>query len=237
MFPNLSRLFLILFAPSRQPSGIISPSEIPDSPSQSMPQSPRHKRAAPHVFPRTQTVSAGSALAPNPYDGDEVRTFNVENTPAHFSCATSISNLSFDDEPKISGDGLVREMRLLHQPSNEPQDEPAPTAAASAAAPPTAPTNVPSNAPQNAPSTAPVAASAISTPPASNAQPSTARTSSAVPKVENIAEESSSESEDSLEDIDSQLLESCINTGIQAVARAQNMAVPGKFLHCSNMKI
>lgn len=96
----------------------------------------------------------------------------------------------------------------MHQLSNEPQDGAAPASPAP---------------------TVPAAPPAVSSQPTSSAQPSTMRTSSAVPKVENIAEESSSDSEDSLEDgdIDSQLLESCINTGIQAVARAQSMTVPG----------
>lgn len=96
------------------PSGIISPSEIPDSPSQTMPQSPRQKvtHDMPSPNARTDTVD------------DEVRTFEqVENTPALISCATSLSNLSLDDEPKIANDSLIKEMRLMHHASDEQQDE------------------------------------------------------------------------------------------------------------------
>lgn len=50
---------------------------------------------------------------------DEVNTFGVENTPAHFSCATSLSNLSLDDEPKITTDCLLKEMRLMNHPSDD----------------------------------------------------------------------------------------------------------------------
>lgn len=152
-----------------------------------MPQSPRQRRVAPAAYRRIQPVGAA----------DEVKTFNVENTPAHISCATSLSNLSFDDEPKVSNDGLIKEMHLMHQRSQEKRDS-APAAPAQ------------SNA-------APVA------------QPSNVTVSSmAVPTVENITEESS-DSDDSIEDaeIDSQLLESCINAGIQAGTRSQ-ISVPGK---------
>lgn len=94
------------------PSGTISPSEIPDSPSQTMPQSPRQKH------PNLQNGNQQRL----PFD-DEIRTFGVENTPALISCATSLSNLSLDDEPKIANDLLIKEMRLMHQLSDEQDDE------------------------------------------------------------------------------------------------------------------
>lgn len=105
-----------LFIFSRMPSGTISPSEIPDSPSQTMPQSPRQKHSS-------HNSREG---APNPRRlpfEDEVRTFGVENTPALISCATSLSNLSLDDEPKIANDLLIKEMRLMHHLSDEQDDE------------------------------------------------------------------------------------------------------------------
>lgn len=55
---------------------------------------------------------------------DQVNTFGVENTPAQFSCATSLSNLSLDDEPKIATDCLIKEMRLMNHPSDEQDDGP-----------------------------------------------------------------------------------------------------------------
>lgn len=106
-------LFLHLF--SRMPSGIISPSEIPDSPSQTMPQSPRQK----HSNSCENDASNQRRLQFE----DEVRTFGVENTPALISCATSLSNLSLDDEPKIANDLLIKEMRLMHHLSDEQDDE------------------------------------------------------------------------------------------------------------------
>lgn len=90
-------------------SGIISPSELPDSPSQTMPQSPRRRRAG----TATESVAQGFTF------DDEVKTFGVENTPALISCATSLSNLSIDDEAKITTDCLIKEMRLMHQMSDE----------------------------------------------------------------------------------------------------------------------
>lgn len=96
------------------PSGTISPSEIPDSPSQTMPQSPRQKR--------TNSHDNSSNPRHLPFD-DEVRTFGVENTPALISTATSLSNLSLDDEPKIANDLLIKEMRLMHHPSDDQDDD------------------------------------------------------------------------------------------------------------------
>ncbi|XP_055619367.1 uncharacterized protein LOC129764380 [Toxorhynchites rutilus septentrionalis] len=94
---------------SRLASGIISPSELPDSPTQSMPQSPRRSSmmaqasrpvvavkknitlVAPPPPPSAPPVQSKSAFE------DSVRKFNVENTPVGFSCATSLSNLSLED--------------------------------------------------------------------------------------------------------------------------------------------
>lgn len=107
---------------SRLASGLISPSELPDSPTQSMPQTPRSSSSAannmntnrnPAVPPRLRSVFE-----------DEVNSFGggVEHTPAQFSCATSLSNLSLDDEPKISSDSLTKDMRLIAHPSEDQED-------------------------------------------------------------------------------------------------------------------
>lgn len=89
-------------------SGIISPdSEIPDSPTQIVAHSPRRLPGASVSFPCTP---------PNPLRSvfeDNVNMFGVENTPAQFSCATSLSNLSLDDEPKIETDITTKELKLL----------------------------------------------------------------------------------------------------------------------------
>ncbi|CAD6992629.1 unnamed protein product [Ceratitis capitata] len=122
---------------SRLASGVISPSEIPDSPTQSMPQSPRRTSnagqanniggggsgflagASPVAPSRGSavgiaTAGAGIGLRGNAAVGedtkrplrsvfeDDLSTFNVENTPAQFSCRTSLSNLSIlDDENSL----------------------------------------------------------------------------------------------------------------------------------------
>lgn len=100
---------------SRMASGIISPSEIPDSPTQSMPQSPRRNSSVNPPFV-TASIQQNSTSQPSAQKStsiaqqsqplrsvfeDEVNKFHVENTPAQFSCATSLSNLSLEDEPHI----------------------------------------------------------------------------------------------------------------------------------------
>lgn len=108
------------------PSGIISPSEIPDSPSQTMPQSPRRRRTAAETpSPHLENAHASEANSTHrrlPFEAEQVKLFGVENTPAHISCATSLSNLSLDEETKITTDCLIKEMRLMHQLSDEQDD-------------------------------------------------------------------------------------------------------------------
>lgn len=88
-----------------------------------MPQSPRQKRSISHDNTPNQRRL--------PFE-DEVRTFGVENTPALISGATSLSNLSLDDEPKIANDLLIKEMRLMHHLSDEQDDDPNAMASTSA---------------------------------------------------------------------------------------------------------
>ncbi|XP_055379782.1 uncharacterized protein LOC129610948 isoform X2 [Condylostylus longicornis] len=108
---------------SRLASGVISPSDLPDSPTQSMPQSPR-RLSNPVQFPSNkpdandenerQNVPRQDSLQPlRSVFEDGLSTFQVENTPAQFSCATSLSNLSLDDEPKITTDSLNKELLLM----------------------------------------------------------------------------------------------------------------------------
>lgn len=118
---------------SRLASGVMSPSELPDSPTQSIPQSPsrvhtRHSQSNRIVsrtppLPSTREVIGAEA---EPAD-DSVNAFNVENTPAVYSYATSLSNLSFDDEPKISTDAISKDFQLMKQPSCE-DEKPSPSA-------------------------------------------------------------------------------------------------------------
>ncbi|KAH8311276.1 hypothetical protein KR044_005343, partial [Drosophila immigrans] len=72
---------------SRMQSGVISPSELPDSPTQSMPQSPRRDRK---LHPQQQQTPIRNDLNGN----DDSRNYCTEDTPALLSKAGSNSNLS-----------------------------------------------------------------------------------------------------------------------------------------------
>ncbi|EDW58598.1 adenomatous polyposis coli protein [Drosophila virilis] len=77
---------------SRMQSGVISPSELPDSPTQSMPQSPRRERKL-----ETLQLSASGNSNSNGNDlngNDAPRSYCTEDTPALLSKAGSNSNLS-----------------------------------------------------------------------------------------------------------------------------------------------
>ena len=114
---------------SRLASGIISPSELPDSPTQSIPQSPSRLNSrmnqqrnigvskTPPLPVTRETVETAAA-------DDSFNVFNVENTPAAFSYATSLSNLSFDDEPKISTDAITKDFQLMKHPSCDEEKTP-----------------------------------------------------------------------------------------------------------------
>ncbi|XP_037708517.1 adenomatous polyposis coli protein [Drosophila subpulchrella] len=87
---------------SRLASGVISPSEIPDSPTQSMPQSPRRNSVAgsgPNVDSLPAVIPASLQPLRSVFE-DDLSSFNVEHTPAQFSTATSLSNLSIVDDEK-----------------------------------------------------------------------------------------------------------------------------------------
>lgn len=89
-----------LYFYSRRTSGVVSPSELPDSPTQMV--SPTRKTAPfssrstsqdekpldlVHVFSPKSTV----------FD-DKIINYKDENTPQHFSSATSLSSITIDDE-------------------------------------------------------------------------------------------------------------------------------------------
>uniref|UniRef100_A0A0A9WDI2 Adenomatous polyposis coli protein n=1 Tax=Lygus hesperus TaxID=30085 RepID=A0A0A9WDI2_LYGHE len=79
---------------SRMTSGIMSPSDLPDSPTQTVPPSPRVK--APPSLPVTVEETKPRDV-PGVFD-DAIVAFKEESTPAQFSTATSLSDLTFDDE-------------------------------------------------------------------------------------------------------------------------------------------
>lgn len=74
---------------SRLTSGIISPSELPDSPSQTIPPSPKPRPNA-IVFP--EKCDGTNEVSGDVFE-DAVKNFQVESTPLQFSTATSLSSL------------------------------------------------------------------------------------------------------------------------------------------------
>lgn len=96
---------------SRLTSGIVSPSELPDSPTQTVPPSPKPRkglldypstsRNVPPVFPRTagdgKPQPAPRNILKSSVFEDNVTKFKEENTPVQFSTATSLSSLTIDD--------------------------------------------------------------------------------------------------------------------------------------------
>ncbi|XP_055527982.1 adenomatous polyposis coli protein-like isoform X2 [Wyeomyia smithii] len=111
---------------SRLASGVISPSELPDSPTQSMPHSPRRSAGDGAILTTTTVVVAqnkplsggfGKSEQRPPTVGpvksafeDSVSKFNVENTPAAFSCATSLSNLSMEEKEDQESKLIARQV-------------------------------------------------------------------------------------------------------------------------------
>uniref|UniRef100_A0A6A7FVB8 Adenomatous polyposis coli homolog n=1 Tax=Hirondellea gigas TaxID=1518452 RepID=A0A6A7FVB8_9CRUS len=94
---------------SRLASGAVSPSDLPDSPSQTMPPSPRHHHQhRPPAHPHHLTNNSSSNNNNNGQFGvtsslgvfnDSPRQFNEEGTPCHMSQGTSLSSLTMDDTP------------------------------------------------------------------------------------------------------------------------------------------
>ncbi|XP_018613964.2 adenomatous polyposis coli protein-like isoform X2 [Scleropages formosus] len=113
-------------------SGIISPSDLPDSPGQTMPPS-RSKTPPPQIPPQTKprvkvthrpekkdsgprhaTVNAGIQKVQELPNNDVMLHFATESTPDGFSCASSLSALSLD-EPFIQKDAELRLMPPVHE--------------------------------------------------------------------------------------------------------------------------
>ncbi|XP_076232807.1 uncharacterized protein LOC143178175 [Calliopsis andreniformis] len=96
---------------SRRTSGIVSPSELPDSPTQTIPSSPHnHKNQCTDFIskiseeplrPPVRHLSYSKCHAPRvSVFEDDIATFKEESTPIEFSTATSLSSLTIDDEIK-----------------------------------------------------------------------------------------------------------------------------------------
>ncbi|XP_061115588.1 adenomatous polyposis coli protein-like isoform X2 [Conger conger] len=121
-------------------SGIISPSDLPDSPGQTMPpsrsktpppQHPAQMKQKVKVPPRTEKrelaprhAAVNSAVQKvQVQDNDTLLHFATESTPDGFSCASSLSALSMD-EPFIPKDIEMRIMPPVHEDDHGNDDEP-----------------------------------------------------------------------------------------------------------------
>ncbi|KAL0965803.1 hypothetical protein UPYG_G00285920 [Umbra pygmaea] len=119
---------------SGMPSGIISPSDLPDSPGQTMPPSrsktppPQHQHPPPmkhkkvppppppraDMAPRHAAVHAAVQKVQVLPDNDTLIHFATESTPDGFSCSSSLSALSLD-EPYIQKDNELKIMPPVHE--------------------------------------------------------------------------------------------------------------------------
>lgn len=79
---------------SRMTSGIISPSELPDSPTQTVPPSPKQCKSTAGYFPGKLDTQKESVFE------DAVATYKQEDTPIEFSRATSLSSLNIENSAK-----------------------------------------------------------------------------------------------------------------------------------------
>lgn len=96
---------------SRMVSGVVSPSELPDSPTQTVPPSP-HPETKERFFTEDECKSKSKVPLRHSVFEDSVTVFKDENTPIQFSVATSLSSLTFDDEPQ-----LVNELAPVNEES------------------------------------------------------------------------------------------------------------------------
>lgn len=115
---------------SRRTSGIVSPSELPDSPTQTIPPSPRNHKSQCADFiskipeeavrPPVRHLSYSKCHVPRTsVFEDDIATFKEESTPIEFSTATSLSSLTIDDEMKIPKMNIPKPQNELKKPSNE----------------------------------------------------------------------------------------------------------------------
>ncbi|XP_051971624.1 adenomatous polyposis coli protein-like [Xyrauchen texanus] len=115
-------------------SGIISPSDLPDSPGQTMP--PSRSKTPPPPPPRSSSVKQKVTVPPHSEkqdfpprhavvsaavrkvqvlpDNDTLLHFSTESTPDGFSCASSLSAISLD-EPFIQKDIELKLMPPVHE--------------------------------------------------------------------------------------------------------------------------
>lgn len=95
----ISETINIIVSCSRLTSGIVSPSELPDSPTQTVPSSPRSSKGKlgfPHSSKQLRDNKQRLPQKSSVFE-DNTTKFKEENTPIQFSTATSLSSLTIDD--------------------------------------------------------------------------------------------------------------------------------------------
>ncbi|KAK9877637.1 hypothetical protein WA026_019307 [Henosepilachna vigintioctopunctata] len=98
---------------SRITRGIISPSDLPDSPTQTIPPSPKPQKTSEFPINHKTTVESKSNILSNKVPcrshvfEDQVTKFKEESTPMQLSTATSLSSLTIDDQDNGQIQGLV----------------------------------------------------------------------------------------------------------------------------------
>ncbi|XP_070536754.1 adenomatous polyposis coli protein-like isoform X3 [Ptychodera flava] len=89
---------------SHRASEVVSPSDLPDSPSEPMPPPSKRSSQNPSKENKEQTISEEPVTSPPKPSEDGIFQFCTEGTPMGFSGATSLSSLSFEGEEKIPMD-------------------------------------------------------------------------------------------------------------------------------------
>ncbi|CAG9858226.1 unnamed protein product [Phyllotreta striolata] len=122
---------------SRLTSGIVSPSELPDSPTQTVPQSPKPRKTS-LDFPSSSKMRSNDRTSvprvlpkPSMFE-DNVTKFKEESTPIQFSTATSLSSLTIDDHEdngeqassrKPSNNSSQEEQKIVNDEAEKKDDE------------------------------------------------------------------------------------------------------------------
>ncbi|KAG5892093.1 hypothetical protein JTB14_011993 [Gonioctena quinquepunctata] len=114
---------------SRLPSGIVSPSELPDSPTQTVPPSPKPRQKS-LDFPSTSKPlerrpqpAVRTIPKPSIFE-DNITKFKEESTPIQFSTTTSLSSLTIDDpEETKDQENRGKQNEVIHEEDELRNDE------------------------------------------------------------------------------------------------------------------
>lgn len=110
---------------------MVSPSELPDSPTQMVPPSPKATNTVDFSMRRPsdneKSLQLSHRLLPkSTVFEDKLTKFKEESTPLHFSAATSLSSLTIDDHDEVSQQHEHVEETLTEEPGQveiDKQDE------------------------------------------------------------------------------------------------------------------